>query len=214
MTVISLTSIPPRFGQLGPVLECLLAQGANRVVLALSRSYQRFPGPVTPPPLPHGVELLWCGDIGPGAKLVPAQAMFPDAPVAYCDDDCLYTSDWLSALRAGSSQSIAAAGSVFDLRRLKRRGGLVAQGFSGVLLPAGFQFPPPPGPCRNADDLWFSAQMELAGLEVAACPTARNCVTPLDAPEGLQQRDRSNVYADAACHIHDTLGIWPSMRRA
>ena len=51
-SVISLTSIPPRFATLGPVLETLTAQGADAVVLALPRTYRRFPGATEAPPLP------------------------------------------------------------------------------------------------------------------------------------------------------------------
>ncbi|WP_137699536.1 hypothetical protein [Marimonas lutisalis] len=211
MTVISLTSIPPRFSGLGPVLESLLAQGAERVVLALPRAYARFPGPVSPPPVPGGVEILWCDDQGPATKLLAAQAACPGADIVYCDDDCVYGPGWLAALGAGAAPGVAAAGAVFDVARLKRRGGLVAQGFAGVLIPAGLRFAPPPAACRAADDLWLSAQMALAGLKIRPCPEARAKVTPFAAPAPLQDENRADHYARAAEHIQMETGLWPEM---
>ncbi|MDU8928643.1 hypothetical protein RXV86_14725 [Alisedimentitalea sp. MJ-SS2] len=210
MTVISLTSIPPRFGGLGPVLESLLTQGAEAVVLVLSRRYARFPGPVSPPPLPAGVAVLWAEDIGPAGKLIPVQRAYPGDAIAYCDDDCLYASGWLTALEDMAATGRVVAASTFEVARLKRKGELVAQGFAGVLTPAGLSFDPPPEPCRMADDLWFSAQMERQGLVIDTCPQARAKVFPQEAPNGLQEQDRATANAQAAAHIHKVLGVWPS----
>ncbi|MDQ2091901.1 hypothetical protein [Marimonas arenosa] len=208
MTVIALTSVPPRFAGLGPVLESLLAQGAAKVVLALPRRYLRFPGAVSPPPLPGGVDLLRCEDHGPATKFLAAQSAEPGAAIAICDDDCLYAPGWLAALEDAAEHG-AAAGSVFSVERLKRRGGLVAQGFAGVLVPAGFTCPPPPEVCLAADDLWLSAHLALAGVEISECSSARAAVAPFSAPEPLQDRKRAETYAKAAADIHDRLGIWP-----
>lgn len=207
MTIISLTTIPPRFPQLGPVLESLLAQGADKVVLALAREYDRFPGPVTPPALPRGVEIIWSKDFGPATKVIAAQRAFPDTEIIYCDDDCLYGNGWLSALcdRPGVS-----AGSVFDARRLKRRYGLVAQGFAGVRLPAAFApFTPPPVACRLSDDLWLSAEMAARHVEISCCRAARACVTPLERDHGLQDIDRRHAYEVGVEAADAAFGVWP-----
>ena len=213
MTVISLTSIPPRFGGLGPVLESLLDQGAEAVVLALPRRFRRFEGQFKPPPLPHGVELLAAeDDLGPATKFVTPQRALADTPIAICDDDCLYAPGWLRALSALSDGQNAVAGSVFDLARLKRKGGSVVQGFAGVLLPAGLDLPPPPEACLWADDLWLSAQLQYAGVTISPCPAARALVTPLSAPAPLQDDRRAETYARAAQEISTRLGIWPALR--
>ncbi len=212
MDVISLTSIPPRFAGLGPVLESLLEQGADRVALALPRRYARFTGPVTPPPLPSGVTLLRpVTDHGPITKLLPAQARWPDARLILCDDDCLYGAGWLDALRAAYSPGVAVAASTFPVSRLTRRGGLVAQGFAGVLLPPGVAVPPPPEAVRAADDLWISAHLALAGFGIVPATGARALVTPCAAPAALQDGNRAGVYALAAAYIHTATGLWPPL---
>lgn len=208
MSVISLTSIPARFDGLGPVLESLLAQGADRVVLTLSRRYLRFDGAVSPPPVPGGVELLWAEDVGPASKLMAAQSAYAGERIVICDDDCLYAPGWLSALENLHDGTNAVAGSVFEVSRLKRKGGLVAQGFAGILLPAGCRIPPVPEPCWFADDLWISACLEKAGIEITPCPAARALVAPHSAPEPLQNETRAETYARAAEEISKRLGLW------
>jgi len=215
MTVISLTSIPPRFDRLRTVLDSLTSQGASHVVLTLPRQFSRFPGTFDAPGLPHGVDLLWADeDFGPATKLIPAQAAFPGEAIAYCDDDCLMQPGWLGALEAHAGARRAVAGSVFELERLKRKGGVIAQGFAGVLLPAGMQFSQPPAACRNADDLWFSAQLEQTGVEIVPCHEARAKVTPFHAPDPLQGPGRAKAYTQAAAHIHAMSGLWPPLAGA
>ncbi|MGR3635083.1 MAG: glycosyltransferase family A protein [Shimia sp.] len=94
--IISLSSIPPRFADLGDTLESLLAQTvpAERVILYLSRSYRRFPewdGAL--PEVPHGVEIrLVDEDFGPATKVLPAVREFTgqDLEILFCDDDQVY----------------------------------------------------------------------------------------------------------------------------
>ena len=211
MRIISLTSVPPRFGGLGPVLETLTAQGADMVILALPVRYTRFSGPVTPPPLPEGVTLLRsASDHGPMTKLLPARAAYPDAHIAICDDDCLYDPGWFDALWATGGPG-AVAGSTFPVSRLGRAGGLVAQGFAGVLLPPCVSFDAPPSRCHMADDLWISACLAQAGVPITPCPAARNRVRAFAAPAPLQNENRAGIYARAAHCIHETTGLWPPL---
>jgi len=210
MTIISLTSIPPRFDGLGPVLESLLAQGADAVVLALPQRFRRFDGVFAPPAVPRGVEVIVAEeDFGPACKLLPAQTAFGDETIVICDDDCLYQPGWLAALVADHNGRNAVAGSVFEVARLKRQGGVVAQGFAGVLLPPGLCFAPPPEPCLYADDLWFSALLTQNGVAITPCPAARTRVTPLSAPAPLQAEARAAAYDRASVEICSQLGIWP-----
>lgn len=208
--MISLTSVPPRFAGLGPVLETLLAQGADAVCLCIPDSFARFPGAVHLPALPAGVTLLRGMDHGPASKVLAAQARFPDAELVYCDDDCLYADGWLAALRDGPAGTVA-AGSCFPVARLKRAGDLVAQGFAGVRLPPGLTMAPPPEGCRAADDLWFSGQIAAAGIEIVHRAKARALVRPLDAPQGLQEEDRPEAYRVALDTITTRLGVWPKV---
>ncbi|WP_412506615.1 hypothetical protein [Roseovarius sp. SYSU LYC5161] len=108
MYAIALTSIPPRFARLAPVLDGLLAQEPRpaRVFLCLPRRYRRFPGPVTPPALPPGVTLLRCDDDpGPAGKaLIAARHLAGQADrLIYCDDDWIMQPGWAAALLAAGS---------------------------------------------------------------------------------------------------------------
>ncbi len=99
--IITLTSVPPRFGQLESTLRSLLAQSVppERVILYLNRRYRRFPDwDGTPPEVPEGVEIRWVGeDWGPATKLLPALRDFAgqDIDILYCDDDQAYR-PWLA----------------------------------------------------------------------------------------------------------------------
>ncbi len=204
------------------MLNSLTAQGAARVVLCLPRSYRRFPGPVIPPPLPAGVTLLWSDwDFGPATKLLPTLRAFPDAPIAYCDDDCLYAEGWLDALCAAARPGEASAASGWSVSRLKRQGASppfsdIAQGFSGVLLTRKMLAPQvfdPPEQVRPVDDIWLSAMRALTGTPLRVAPGARAKVTPLGRPEALQDggaRARDNALA--ADLVHNRFGLWPPVR--
>ncbi len=94
--IISLSSIPPRFDQLGSTLESLLAQTvpAQQVVLYLAKEYRRFPdwdGRL--PEVPVGVDVRVVEeDFGPATKVLPAVREFAGQGVEllFCDDDQIY----------------------------------------------------------------------------------------------------------------------------
>lgn len=92
---ISLSSIPPRFDALGPTLESLLAQGAERVLLWIPGTYRRFPdwdGAL--PEVPQGVEICRCDDLGPATKVLPAALGRVAPEILFCDDDRAYPEGW------------------------------------------------------------------------------------------------------------------------
>ncbi|WP_421905598.1 hypothetical protein [Mameliella sp.] len=204
------------------MLDSLLAQGAARVVLCLPRRYSRFPGPVTPPPLPRGVTLLWSDtDHGPATKLLPALRAFPQDALAYCDDDCHYQSGWLAALCATAGKGEAVAASGWSVDRLKRQGAApphsdIAQGFSGVLIRRGMIDPRAhdiPAEARPVDDIWLSGMRALTGTPLRLAPRARARVTPLDRPASLQDStDRARANAAAAQWLWERYGLWPPRR--
>ncbi|SHJ03296.1 hypothetical protein SAMN05444000_104216 [Shimia gijangensis] len=94
--IITLSSIPPRFHQIGPVLESLLAQTAKpeKIILYLSRHYGRYPdwdGAL--PEVPDGVEIrLVDEDYGPATKVIPALKQFATGGynILFLDDDQIY----------------------------------------------------------------------------------------------------------------------------
>ncbi len=208
MLVISLTSIPPRYGQLSRVLEALLAQGADAVALALPRRFARFSTPPLPA-LPGGITLLRTEtDLGPAGKLLPAARAWPEADILYCDDDWLYRPGWAAAFTGPG----IIAGATWATERIGRAGGTIAQGFAGVRVPAGIarQIPDPPPAAWLVDDIWLSGHFAGLGLPVTQAPKARAACTPLASPDALQdspRRDADN--RAAAALIHDKFGIWP-----
>ncbi|MCL3883988.1 glycosyltransferase family 2 protein [Marivita sp. GX14005] len=105
MTLITLSSIPPRFGLIGPTLESLVAQsGVDGVELTLPQRYRRFPDwDGTLPPVPHGVTIHRSEtDYGPATKVLPAARRHKGQGVRLllCDDDRDYRPGWAAGLLA------------------------------------------------------------------------------------------------------------------
>lgn len=128
MTVITLSSIPPRFGFLGPTLESLAAQaGVERVELTLPYSYRRFPDwDGTLPAVPAGVSIHRCDtDYGPATKVLCAAQRYQgqDVRLLFCDDDRDYRPGWAQGLLAEADRypdrAVALAG--WDIAGLSTR---------------------------------------------------------------------------------------------
>ena len=105
MTLITLSSIPPRFRLIGPTLEGLVAQaGTDGVELYLPHSYRRFPDwDGTLPAVPAGVTIHRCEtDYGPATKVLCAARHYQgqDVRLLFCDDDRDYRPGWASGLLA------------------------------------------------------------------------------------------------------------------
>ena len=104
-TILTLSSIPPRFGALGPTLRSLLAQDlpAAEVRLYIPDRYRRFPDwDGTLPEVPDGVVIHRTEeDLGPATKVLPAaRALRGQAvDILFCDDDRLYDRDWHRRLK-------------------------------------------------------------------------------------------------------------------
>ncbi|MEL7114153.1 MAG: glycosyltransferase family 2 protein [Pseudomonadota bacterium] len=120
MVIVTLSSIPPRFGKLEPTLNCLLAQTAqiDRILLYIPERYRRFPDwDGTLPEVPEGVEIRRVPeDIGPATKILFAAQEFrgQDVDLLLCDDDRRYKPHWaqafLDARAAHPDAAIAIAG--------------------------------------------------------------------------------------------------------
>lgn len=103
MTLITLTSVPPRFGLIGPTLEALVAQqGIDGVELYLPRTYRRFPDwDGTLPAVPKGVTIHRIStDHGPATKVLCAARRHRGQGVRllFCDDDRDYRPGWAARL--------------------------------------------------------------------------------------------------------------------
>ena len=120
MLVISLSTIPSRFAQLGETLDCLLAQTAqvDAINLYIPAHYNRFPdwdGQV--PDVPDGITIRRTDqDFGPATKVLAAAREFAgqNCEILFCDDDRAYPPDWaagfLAARSAHQDCAIAALG--------------------------------------------------------------------------------------------------------
>ncbi|KMW59971.1 hypothetical protein AIOL_000120 [Candidatus Rhodobacter oscarellae] len=106
--IITLSSIPARFGKIGPVLESLVGQGADRVLLYVPQAYRRFPdwdGAL--PAVPQGVDIRRCAaDLGPATKILPAARDFTgqDVDLLFADDDHIYGPGWAQSFLEAKSR--------------------------------------------------------------------------------------------------------------
>jgi hypothetical protein len=118
--IISLSTIPPRFGLIGAALASLLAQKARpeAIRLYIPRRYRRFgdyDGSL--PAVPDGVTIVQVDDdLGPATKVLYAARDLRGQAVdiLYCDDDRCYLPDWSTRLlrtrAARPGDAVAAAG--------------------------------------------------------------------------------------------------------
>lgn len=232
MYAISLTSIPPRFQNLGPVLHSLLAQdpAPAQVFLCLPRRSRRFSGPCSLPALPAQVTVMHCNiDLGPATKALPAARHLAGQidRLIYCDDDWLMPPGWAAALLAARASGTAVTGAGFGVQRLGRQSprppgtGLtdIAQGFSGVLIDPAWLAGPgldPPDTAWPVDDIWLSGHLARQGIPVREAIAARTGMIPaFDDSHGLQDAEingQARDQANRACAalIHDRYGIWPN----
>jgi|TARA_R110002049_G_scaffold66646_1_gene173888 hypothetical protein len=109
MTVISLSSIPPRFGTLGVVLRSLVAQSAplTEIRLNIPKAYRRFPqDSFSMPDVPDGVRIAVVDeDLGPATKVLPTllDHAGTQMPIIFGDDDRVVHPDWASNILAASA---------------------------------------------------------------------------------------------------------------
>lgn len=118
--VISLSTIPPRFDQLGPALTSLLRQASRpeAVELYIPRHYRRFPDwGGAPPEVPEGVRVVRVEeDLGPATKVLPAARAWRGQGVEliYVDDDRILDRQWtrrcLAQRRSHPDTAICGAG--------------------------------------------------------------------------------------------------------
>ena len=99
-TIVTLSSIPPRFSDLGETLDSLLNQSlpVQEIRLYIPEHYRRFPDwDGTLPQVPEGVTIHRCAeDLGPATKILPAVRALngQDVDILLCDDDKIYDRNW------------------------------------------------------------------------------------------------------------------------
>ncbi|MDF0601536.1 hypothetical protein P1J78_12395 [Psychromarinibacter sp. C21-152] len=220
MPVLALTSVPSRFAALGPRLEALLGQRPQALCLTIPRSFERFPdwdGRL--PALPAGVTLYRADDAGPATKFLTAFQMYPDRDVLLLDDDCTYGPGLLPAFRAARAlhPEAAISASVFDSARLGLPSGYsIVQGFAGLMLRPDRLSPSvltPDAPAQWVDDIWLSAHLALAGIEIVHYAEMRAHTQAHAAPDALQDArlhgmTRAELNRTVAADLRARFGIW------
>ncbi|WP_211246129.1 glycosyltransferase family 2 protein [Cereibacter changlensis] len=104
-TIVTLSSIPPRFGLIAPTLRSLLAQKVpvQAIHLYIPRTYRRFPDwDGSLPEVPEGISIRRCDeDLGPATKVLPATRDYEgqDVDILFCDDDKIYDPGWHGRLK-------------------------------------------------------------------------------------------------------------------
>lgn len=152
--VVSLTSTPPRFAHLGPVLESLCRQACHEVWLNVPRKYGRWPewdgATGVPEPLNPKVHINRdCEDLGPGTKFIgPALRLDPEDLIVYLDDDTVYDERLVTNLlkwhRVDPGSAWGLSGFCFDQYfkgQYPRQHGQpvdVLEGYGAVLVKAGW----------------------------------------------------------------------------
>lgn len=100
--IVSLTTIPKRFGQVHMVIESILQQSLKPDRLVLWLDHDSFGGREMPNELEaqqeRGLEICYCDNIRSYKKLVFSLQEWPHATLVTADDDVLYPRDWLDAL--------------------------------------------------------------------------------------------------------------------
>ena len=205
MYVVSLTSIPPRYATLRPVLDSLLQQRPppSRVLLHVSSSPREDT-------LPDGVEVVLVPeDVGPITKVfyVVSNPSIPDeCAVLVCDDDCVKPAGWAARLL---SQGVPAPSEVVSFATIVS--GAYGFAFQKRTLSGVPEFCRRLPPCaRRIDDDVLTLYCVLRGLrirKIARGPVSSVCKElklPVGGPKlsalaGADARDR--LRAQLAAHL-------------
>lgn len=108
--ILSLSTIPPRFGMLGSSLNSLINQKrrADEIHVYIPKVYRRFPEHnFCMPDVPEGVSIkIIDQDYGPATKVLPCalENRSTNARIVYCDDDRFAHASWLDEIMRCSSE--------------------------------------------------------------------------------------------------------------
>jgi hypothetical protein len=122
--IITLSTIPPRFEKIQPVLDSLLKQSvvAKEINLYIPKTYKRFGSyDINRLVVPENISIkIIEDDLGPATKILPCvrEHRNEDVFIVYCDDDRLYAPTWLEnlvdELRQRPGHVITASGAQLD----------------------------------------------------------------------------------------------------
>lgn len=104
-TIVTLSTIPPRFHLLAPTLRSLLDQKlpVDAIHIYIPKRYRRFSDwDGTLPQVVEDVTIRRCDqDLGPATKILPACRDYAgqDVDLLFCDDDKLYDPGWHRRLK-------------------------------------------------------------------------------------------------------------------
>lgn len=235
MYAISLTSIPPRFDRLLPVVRSLLAQrpAPARVILCLPERPARF-APAALPALPYGVDVLPVPhDEGPATKVLPAARALAGQidRLIYCDDDWIMPPHWAARLLEATGAKSASTAAGFNVDRLKRSSHRppdetrcdIALGYAGAAIRpewlAGPDCTPPPE-AWAVDDIWLSALLARQDITIRRVRAARvGMRLAYEDGHALQNARIGGLRRDAAnlaCAdmLTARFGLWPPLDRS
>ena len=108
--ILSLSTIPPRFGMLGASLNSLLNQKrkADEIHVYVPKVYRRFPEHnFFKPDVPEGVKIKVVDyDYGPATKILPCALEYrgTNTRIIYCDDDRFADPSWLDRIMQCSNE--------------------------------------------------------------------------------------------------------------
>ena len=223
-TYVSLTTVPPRFSNVGKTLESLLFQKAEifEIRLVIPRLYLRFPdwnGDL--PKVPKGVKIQRCKkDLGPACKIFSTLQNIsdPNSYILYCDDDCEYLPQWAQSFKSHPEQKNSAiAGSIFNVERLRKKNGSILQGFGGVLVRKKYfkiQDFRIPKPYHWVDDIWISTCLEKNKIPIVENSGAKHLIkNSYQDQYGLQntifsKKNRAELNRIAVNYSSENFKIW------
>jgi len=185
--VVSLTSIPPRFDRLEPILRSLTFQTCHEIWLNIPLKYDRFPdwdGKVPGNLLnldPKIIVNRECEDLGPGTKFIgSAMHLDPEDLIVYLDDDTEYDPHLVTNLlkwrRTDTTSAWGLSGFNFEtyfqglFPRQHGQAVDVLEGYGSVIVKAGWvqkivpEYKELLGVTRN-DDILLSNLFEKYGIK-------------------------------------------------
>ena len=102
--VVSLTSFPPRIGEVSYCVKSILNQSIKPNAVLLWLATEQFPNGEKDLPKKllklqkHGLTIAWCSDIRSYKKIIPTLERYPDSVIITTDDDVYYPRHWLKGL--------------------------------------------------------------------------------------------------------------------
>jgi FkbM family methyltransferase len=208
--IVTLTSHGNRIGSTAPnAIWSIFQQSVlpDRIILWLAH------GETIPPKLQmlqaHGLEIRFCDDIGPYARLIPALREFPNDVLITADDDVHYPQNWFASLKAAcrrepdkiwchrAVEATDNGKTILPVQAWKKSSANAAtpQGRLIPLSAGGVLFPPDALPplaedaskflslAPHCDDFWYWAMGRVQGTLAAVLPgSADTCPTLPDVP--------------------------------